>query len=180
MSLALTNDSKLTLAKALELAATATVVYLERPTDRIRAELEFEQQQGKLEVKIAMASQRHTMRLQAGDPANAWHLHEQLEAIANGTADTAETGAIGTPPAPEREPFALSVQDEATLRHLMRVGGTRHLECGVSVTVHNTRQTQRRDALVTTPAGTEHLIGGNPGCLYAVAALHIETALNAA
>lgn len=139
MSLALTNDSKLTLAKALELATTATVVYLERPTDRIRAELEFEQQQGKLEVKIAMASQRHTMRLQAGDPANAWHLREQLEAIANGKADTAETGAIGTPTANPQ----LCTADRNLIVLTSQKGGHAELAMGATITVHRPNQTAR-------------------------------------
>lgn len=180
MTYALTPSSASCLCKALHSGAIGAILYLEHAAQRLCVELDFEHEADKVAVLIALKQTRHTMRLQAGDPANAQHLREQIEAIANGTADTAETGAIGTPPAPQREPFTLCQQDESTLRHLVRIGGTRHLKCGASITVHNTRQRDRRDALVTTQAGTAHLIGGTPGCLYAVATLHIETALNAA
>ncbi|MGK8440642.1 hypothetical protein ACRS3X_25460 [Ectopseudomonas hydrolytica] len=157
-----------------------TAVVLNRPPSELRAAVYVEDEGEKLAVLIDMHQSRHTLRLQAGDPANAEHIREQLEAIANGTADTAETGAIGTPTAPAREPFALCDDDEASLRHLARIGGTRHLQCGVSITVHNALNATRRDALVTTPAGTTHLHAGTPGKLYAVAAQHIEDALTAA
>src|SRR5690606_16301999 len=97
-----------------------------------------------------------------------------------GTACTAQTGAMGKPSKPAANSFALSTADETTLRHLVRLGGTRHLGCGASVTVHNALKTTRRDALVTTCAGTRHLHAGT-GCeLYVALAEHIEAALNAA
>lgn len=180
MTYALTHDSTFALGKALRAGASAATVYLEHPATQARADLTFEEAAGKLAVSIAMEYGHHTLHLQAGDTANAQHIREQLEAIANGTADTAETGAIGTPTAPAREPFALDAEDEASIRHLVRIGGTRHLECGASITVHRPLQGEKRDALVVTPNGTAHLHGGTPGCLYVVAAQHIEAALNAA
>ena len=153
---------------------------LERAATSVAAMLEFEHADDKLYVAITLGHHRSAIRLQANDPANAEHIREQLEAIANGTADTAETGAIGTPTAPARELFALDATDEASLRHIVRIGGTRHLACGVSITVHNALKASRRDALVTTPGGTAHLHAGTAGELYAVAAQHIEAALNAA
>lgn len=157
-----------------------TVLHLERAAQNIAASLAFEQAEDKLTVTITLGHHRSEVRLQANDPANAEHIREQLEAIANGTADTAETGAIGTPTAPAREPLALDAEDEASLRHLVRIGGTRHLACGVSITVHRTLKDEQRDALVTLPAGTKHLQAGTPGELYVAAAQHIEAALNAA
>lgn len=181
MTYALTHDSTFALGKALRAGASAATVYLEHPATQARADLTFEEAAGKLAVSIAMEHGHHTLHLQAGDTANAQHIREQLEAIANGTADTAETGAIGTPTAPAREPFALDAEDEASLRHLVRIGGTRHLQCGVSITVHNASILEpHRHALVTTQTSTEHLQAGTPGELYAVAAQHIEAALNAA
>lgn len=153
---------------------------LERAATSVAAMLEFEHADDKLYVAITLGHHRSAIRLQANDPANAEHIREQLEAIANGTADTAETGAIGTPTAPAREPFALCEDDEAKLRHLARIGGTRHLQCGVSITVHNALQSTQRHAWVTTPNGTAPLQAGTPGELYVVAAQHIEAALNAA
>lgn len=157
-----------------------TAVVLNRPPSELRAAVYVEDEGEKLAVLIDMHQSRHTLRLQAGDPANAEHIREQLEAIANGTADTAETGAIGTPTAPAHEPFALNAEDEASLRHLVRIGGTRHLACGVSITVHNALQSTQRHAWVTTPNGTSPLQAGTPGELYVAAAQHIEAALNAA
>lgn len=154
---------------------------IRNPVDRRCVTLYLAPEPGKVLAGITVEGQRHTIRLQANDPANAEHLREQIEAIANGTADTAETGAIGTPTAPARAPFALDAEDEASLRHLVRIGGTRHLQCGVSITVHNASILEpRRHALVTTQTSTEHLQAGTPGELYAVAAQHIEAALNAA
>ncbi len=44
----------------------------------------------KLEAVLHLREQRHSMTLQAGDGANAQHLADWVEAIANGTLDTAE------------------------------------------------------------------------------------------
>lgn len=182
MTYALTQQSLHGLRRALVTPIDRhATLHLERPASRVAVMLELEQVADKLAVSIELGHHRSTIRLQANDPANTAHICEQIEAIANGTADTGETGAIGTPTAPAREPFALDAEDEASLRHLVRIGGTRHLQCGVSVTVHNAGiLAPRRHALVTTQASTEHLQAGTPGELYAVAAQHIEAALNAA
>ncbi|RRV41307.1 hypothetical protein EGJ86_07425 [Pseudomonas sp. o96-267] len=181
MTYTLTQQSLHGLRRALTtpMSMQATL-HLERPASRVAVMLELEQVADKLAVSIVLGHHRSTIRLQANDPANSAHICEQIEAIANGTADTAETGAIGTPTAPAREPFALDTKDEASLRHLVRMGGTRHLQCGVSITVHNTLQSMQRDALVTTQVGTAHLQAGTPRELYVVAAKHIEAAFNAA
>ncbi|MBU1330896.1 MAG: hypothetical protein KJ884_02025 [Gammaproteobacteria bacterium] len=180
MTYALTAESNLTLGHALRGDATAATLYLEHPAQLVRVELDFEHEADKLAVRINMEHCRDTMRLQAGDPANAQHLREQIEAIANGTADTAATGAIGASQAKASEPFALGDQDESSIRTVVRHGGTRHLYCNATVTVHTSALSQRLDALVSTRAGTEHLHAGTPGELYVVLAQHIEAALNAA
>ncbi|MGE8501663.1 MAG: hypothetical protein ACN6P1_05435 [Pseudomonas sp.] len=171
------------LAQALESTTSkgrGQRMIIRNPIDRRCVTLYLAPEPGKVLVGISLEGERHTIRLQAADPANAQHLREQIEAIANGTADTAETGAIGTPSAPAREPFALCEDDEASLRHLVRIGGTRHLHCGASITVHNALQSTQRHAWVTTPNGTSPLQAGTPGELYVAAAQHIEAALNAA
>lgn len=182
MTYKLTPQSLAVLHNALGLGKPSlAIIDLHRPANTLRASLQFEPADGKIEVVVGMEHSFTTIRLQAADHANGMHLHDQILAIANGTADTAETGAIGTPTAPAREPFALNETDEIVLRHLVRIGGTRHLDCGVSITVHNASILEpRRHALVTTPTSTEHLQAGTPGELYAVAAQHIEAALNAA
>ena len=180
MTYALTSESAAILCEALRLGAPGATLAVEHPARRALADVEFEHARDKLTVTISMEHGHNTIRLQAGDSANAQHIREQLEALANGTADTAETGAIGTPTAPAREPFALDATDEASLRHLARIGGTRHLACGVSITVHAPLKACRRDAVVTTLAGTAHLHAAAALPLYALVTEHIEAALNAA
>lgn len=77
-----------------------TTLLLERAATSVAAMLEFEHADDKLAVAITLGHHRSAIRLQANDPANAEHIREQLEAIANGTADTAETGTIGAPTTP--------------------------------------------------------------------------------
>lgn len=181
MTYALTPMSARTIGALLTAGAGSEAILLRRPESELRAELHIERNGRTLTALILLGHQRSTLTLQDGDGANQLNLADQIEAIANGTADTAETGAIGTPSAPEREPFALNETDEIMLRHLVRIGGTRHLDCGVSVTVHYAGiLTPYRHALVSTPYATEHLQAGTPGELYVVAAQHIEAALNAA
>lgn len=181
MTYALTQKSLHGLRRALTTpVALQATLHLERHASRVAVRLELEQVADKLAVSIVLGHHRSIIRLQANDPANTAHICEQIEAIANGTADTAETGAIGTPTAPAREPFALDATDEASLRHLARIGGTRHLACGVSITVHAPLKACRRDAVVTTPGGTAHLHAAAALPLYALVTEHIEAALNAA
>lgn len=181
MTFALTQPALACLRAALSDQQTSvSLMDLERPAGTLRAQLHIEREADKLAVRIALEQTRTTMRLQAGDPANAQHLREQIEAIANGTADTAATGAIGASPEPARPTFALSDEDESSLRSAARHGGTRHLYCAATVTVHSSALSQRLDALVTTPGSTEHLHARTSGELYVLLAQHIETALNAA
>lgn len=181
MTYALTPMSARAIGVLLNAGGGSEAILLRRPESELRAELYIERGGRTLTATILLGHQRSSLTLQDGDGANQLNLADQIEAIANGTADTAETGAIGTPTAPARAPFALDAEDEASLRHLVRIGGTRHLQCGVSITVHNASILEpRRHALVTTQTSTEHLQAGTPGELYAVAAQHIEAALNAA
>lgn len=177
----LTTASEKAIGMLLTAGGGSETLLLRRPANELRAELHIEPAASMLSAVVYVGHDRHSQSLQAGDGANAQHLADFIEAIANGTASTAETGAICKPSQPEAEPFALNAEDEASLRHLVRIGGTRHLQCGVSVTVHNARfTTTRRDAVVTTPGSTEHLHAGTPGELYVILAQHIEAALNAA
>lgn len=98
MTYALSLSSLECLRNALKAQETCcALVDLERPASTLRATLNFEPESDKLSVLIDMHQSHHTLRLQAGDPANTEHIREQLEAIANGTAETAETGMIGAP-----------------------------------------------------------------------------------
>lgn len=236
----LTTASEKAIGMLLTAGGGSETLLLRRPANELRAELHLEPAGRTLTAVILLGHQRNTLTLQDGDGANQLNLADYIEAIANGTADTAETGTIGAPaelapcckcggeaigycylapgstqdwlhgvkcrysdcqkvesaatpgeahaawnaiqiqPLPAKEPFALCAQDEASLRHLARIGGTRHLQCDVSITVHNALQDARRYALVTIASATQLLEAGTPGELYVQAAQHIEAALNAA
>jgi len=177
----LTTASEKAIGMLLTAGGGSETLLLRRPANELRAELHIEPAASMLSAVVYVGHDRHSQSLQAGDSANAQHLADFIEAIANGTASTAETGAIGKPSQTAAEPFALTAEDEASLRHLVRIGGTRHLQCGVSVTVHNASILEpRRHALVTTPYSTAHHHAGTPGELYVMLAQHIEAALNAA
>lgn len=235
----LTTASEKAIGMLLTAGGGSETLLLRRPANELRAELHLEPAGRTLTAVILLGHQRNTLTLQDGDGANPLNLADYIEAIANGTADSAETGAIGAPaelascckcngeaigycylapgssqdwlhgvkcrysdcqkvesantpreahaawnaiqrqPLPVKVPFTLCEHDLQRLHHLARIGGTRHLQCAVSVTVHSVPQIMRRDALVTTPAGTTHLHGGTPGELFASAVQHIEAALNA-
>src|SRR5690606_6324323 len=92
MTYKLTPQSLPVLHNALSLGKPSiAMIELHRPANTLRACLQFEPADGKIEVVVGMEQSNTTIRLQAADHANAMHLHDQILAIANGTADTAET-----------------------------------------------------------------------------------------
>ncbi|WP_348658226.1 DUF3310 domain-containing protein [uncultured Stutzerimonas sp.] len=70
------------------------ILLLIQPARELRPEITIEPLGtlvgGPLEAVVYLANQRHSMTLQRGDSANAQHLADWVEAIANGTLDTAE------------------------------------------------------------------------------------------
>jgi len=127
-----------------------------------------------LEAVVFLGSQRHSMRLQRGDNTNVQHLAEWVEAIANGTLDTAEAipqrtvctcpsgdGSLRHPcPAhPAAEAAQWLPEDEVTLRRLARNTGSATLSTGTVVAVHGTSHTAPRTAIVVHGSQT-HLVSG--------------------
>lgn len=186
----LTTASEKAIGMLLTAGGGSETLLLRRPECERRIELHIEPAGAHLEACIAGdGTAQHTLKLQRNDPANAQHLADFIHGIANRTTHIAQAAPVKVGPfdrialatSSAREPFALNAEDEASLRHLVRIGGTRHLQCGVSVTVHNAGiLAPSRHALITTPDSTEHLQAGTPGELYVILAQHIEAALNAA
>lgn len=88
----------------LTIQAGSETLLLTQPARELRAELSIEPFTGdsgdQLLAVLFMREQRHSMTLQRNDGANVQHLADWIEAVANGTLDTAQ--AI-----PQRQPVLL-------------------------------------------------------------------------
>lgn len=99
----LTKGSATALGMLASQAGSETLL-LTQPARELRAELSIEPFTGdsgdQLLAVLFMREQRHSMTLQRNDGANAQHLADWIEAVANGTLDTAEAIPQRTAPAP--------------------------------------------------------------------------------
>ncbi len=99
----LTRGSEAALGMLANQAGSETLL-LTQPARELRAELSIEpftsDSGDQLLAVLFMREQRHSMTLQRNDGANAQHLADWIEAVANGTADTAEAIPQRTTPAP--------------------------------------------------------------------------------
>ena len=93
----LTTASEKAIGMLLTAGGGSETLLLRRPANELRAELHLEPAGRTLTAVILLGHQRNTLTLQDGDGANQLNLADYIEAIANGTADTAETGTIGAP-----------------------------------------------------------------------------------
>lgn len=89
----LTRGSEAALGMLASQAGSETLL-LTQPARELRAELSIEPFTGdsgdQLLAVLFMREQRHSMTLQRNDGANVQHLADWVEAVANGTLDTAE------------------------------------------------------------------------------------------
>ncbi len=89
----LTRGSEAALGMLASQAGTETLL-LTQPARELRAELSIEpftsDSGNQLLAVLFMREQRHSMTLQRDDGANVQHLADWIEAVANGTVDTAE------------------------------------------------------------------------------------------
>lgn len=89
----LTTGSAAALRLIASMGGTETLLLIQ-PERELRPEITIEPLGtvfgAPLEAVVYLGNQRHSMTLQRGDGANAQHLAEWVEAIANGTLDTAE------------------------------------------------------------------------------------------
>lgn len=127
----LTTASEKAIGMLLTAGGGSETLLLRRPANELRAELHIEPAASMLSAVVYVGHERHSQSLQAGDGANAQHLADFIEAIANGTASTAETGAIGKPSRP-----ALSTADHNLLLVTCQKGGHASLAMGATITVH--------------------------------------------
>ncbi|KXO81126.1 hypothetical protein [Stutzerimonas stutzeri] len=101
----LTRGSEAALGMLASQAGSETLL-LTQPARELRAELSIEpftsDSGDHLLAVLFMREQRHSMTLQRNDGANAQHLADWIEAVANGTLDTAEAIPQRTAPAPLR------------------------------------------------------------------------------
>lgn len=89
----LTRSSEAALGMLASQAGSETLL-LTQPARELRAEISIEPFAGEsgnqLLAVLFMREQRHSMTLQRDDGANVQHLADWIEAVANGTVDTAE------------------------------------------------------------------------------------------
>ncbi|MDT4813065.1 hypothetical protein FQZ97_460360 [compost metagenome] len=92
---ALTHASEKALGMLVKLGGSETLL-LQRAANDLRAGIHLAALGEKVEAVITIAGTTNSMTLQAGDSANAQHLADYVEAIANGTAETAQTSNAST------------------------------------------------------------------------------------
>jgi len=97
----LTRGSEAALGMLASQAGCETLL-LTQPARELRAELSIEpftsDSGDQLLAVLFMREQRHSMTLQRNDGANVHHLADWVEAVANGTLDTAEAVPLRTDP----------------------------------------------------------------------------------
>lgn len=133
----LTAGSTAALRLIANMGGTETLLLIQ-PARELRPEITIEPMGtlfgAPLQAVVYLANQRHSMTLQRGDGANAQHLAEWVEAIANGTLDTAEA----TPQRPpvrlpcckcEGEAIAYSYLAPAPAQHELYGVQCRHRDC---------------------------------------------------
>lgn len=91
----LTPHAEEQIAGAIE-HCLGVLLHLQRPEGRIGALLTIKAAGEKLEATVDISNTTNSMTLQADDMANAQHLADFIEAIANGTLDTAESSPTPT------------------------------------------------------------------------------------
>jgi len=102
----LTKGSEAALGMLARQTGSETLL-LTQPARELRASINIERLPAvdaaagfKLEAELFLRDQRHSMTLQHDDGANAQHLADWVEAVANGTLDTAQAIPQRTAPAP--------------------------------------------------------------------------------
>lgn len=152
---------------------------LTQPARELRAEITIEpsgiadQSGGQVHAVLWLREQRHSITLQRDDSANAQHLSEWVEAIANGTLDTAE--AIAQRPATaDLAPCCKCASeaigyDYAIPGHAFRHGvKCRHHDCQsvegfeTAAAAHATWNDIQRDDLEEQPSATTDMVNHPP------------------
>lgn len=174
----LTSGSTAALRLIASMGGTETLLLIQPERD-LRPEITIQPlgtlMGGTLEAVVHLREQRHSITLQRNDGANAQHLADWVESIANGTLDTAEAipqrsqctcpsgdGSLRHPcpeHASSESPHWADV-DEVTIRRLARNTGCETLTTGTVVAVHGTTHATTRTAIVVH-GGQTHLVSGS-------------------
>ena len=94
----LTTASEKAIGMLLTAGGGSETLLLRRPECERRIELHIEQTDTFIEAVISAGAAQHSIKLPSGDSANDQHLADFIEAIANGTADTAEQASAKVGP----------------------------------------------------------------------------------
>ncbi|MFN3766808.1 MAG: DUF3310 domain-containing protein [Ectopseudomonas guguanensis] len=94
----LTTASEKAIGMLLTAGGGSETLLLRRPECERRIELHIEAADTFIEAVISAGAAQHSIKLPSGDSANGQHLADFIEAIANGTADTAEQAPVKVGP----------------------------------------------------------------------------------
>jgi hypothetical protein len=86
----ITNPSEQALRLLMTAGGGEETLLLQSAEHELRAQVSLEPSGAKLVASLHIGDRTETMVLQANDPANANHIADYLEALANGTAETAK------------------------------------------------------------------------------------------
>jgi len=175
----LTRGSESTLRLLATTGGTDTLL-LVKPATELRPEIHIERLPAvdaalgyKIEAVLFLREQRHSMTLQPEDTANAQHLADWVESIANGTLDTAEAIAQ-RPAAADLSPCCKCASeaigyDYAIPDHGFRHGvKCRHHDCQsiegfeTAAEAHDTWNNIQRDDLAEQPSATTDMVNHPP------------------
>ena len=94
----LTTASEKAIGMLLTAGGGSEILLLRRPECERRIELHIEANPTFIEAVISAGAAQHSIKLPSGDSANGQHLADFIEAIANGTAETAEQAPVKVGP----------------------------------------------------------------------------------
>lgn len=107
-------------------------------------------------VKVEMAGERHSIRVQNTDPQRHVQVADLIDAIANGRVDSAEVAParVTRMPLLPEAPELLSSDQLGRIKYMVRHGGSAALETGhelpINVAVHRTATSKGITAIVST------------------------------
>jgi hypothetical protein len=159
MSYAITFPSQQALLVLLKSGGDETLL-LSRPDNTIHAHVKLERIPARFELSIEMCGTKSSLALPGTDADEACrHTIEHLEAVANGTADTALA------PSAKRS-ASICLADQRLLVETCRNGGHATLQLGALVTVH--RQGSQRTAITCMHGDTSICSGSTADVVHSL------------
>lgn len=152
----ITQPSEQALRLLLNAGGGEETLLLQRPENSLRAQVLLEQAGSKLAASIHIGDRTETMLLQANDPANANHIADYIEALANGNAETAAPMHMR---APQQQRPQLNSQAASRLLHTCTHGGHVEILPGMHITVAG--EGTKRTAIAAFKGCKPHLVSGS-------------------